>query len=65
MTAEQANTHISLTPTPSTFNPQSKFQEATGGRLAAVEKLQAEVQALDAVFETDRDYEHVSHKVGG
>jgi hypothetical protein len=33
------------------------------GRLEEVERLKAEVQALDQVFQTDTDYEHASYKV--
>jgi hypothetical protein len=42
---------------------QSKFQAAASGRLEEVERLKAEVQALDEVFQTDTDYEHASYKV--
>lgn len=34
------------------------------GRLEELERLKAEVGALDRVFQTDTDYEHASYKVG-
>ena len=34
------------------------------GRLEELERLKAEVGALDQVFQTDTDYEHASYKVG-
>ena len=45
-------------------HPQSKFQAAVSGRLEELERLKAEVGALDQVFQTDTDYEHASYKVG-
>ncbi len=56
------NTRTSNCSSASTWQ-QSKFQAAASGRLEEVERLKAEVQALDEVFQTDTDYEHASYKV--
>lgn len=50
-------------PTDPQTTPQSKFQAAVAGRLEELERLKAEVAALDRVFQTDTDYEHASYKV--
>lgn len=45
------------------YENQTKYQSAVEGRLEELERLRAQVQALDAVFKTDTDYEHLSAKV--
>ena len=45
------------------YENQTKYQETVAGRVEELEKLQAQVQALEEVFKTDTDYEHLSWNV--
>lgn len=45
------------------YERETGYQAALAGRLEELGRLKGEVEALEAVFETDTDYEHVSWKV--
>ena len=45
------------------YEKETAYQSLVAGRMEELDKLKAQVEALDEVFKTDTDYEHLSWKV--